>query len=192
MSGVAAIGLEHCAPQPTVLAMKEKLWSLSGDSFKILNAHSGDVAFQIKAKAISLREKTHLLDANGNEIACFQSKLKLLALHKTSRVYIPSKEEEVMEIKNKVAFVKSKMEASFKNLGDNGKLMTIEAVRDWRDKNVVISEKGGRELATITSKFNMKNVFLDGQTYFLNIHAGVDKAMVVLLAFAFVELENAS
>jgi uncharacterized protein YxjI len=188
MSGVAAIGLEHCAPQPTVLAMKEKLWSLSGDSFKILNAHSGDVAFQIKGKAISLREKKHLLDANGNEIACFQS--KLLALHKTFRVYIPSNEEEVMEIKNKVAFVKSKMEASFKNLGDNGKLMKIEAVGDWRDKNVVISEKGGRELATITRKFNMKNVFLDAQTYFLNIHAGVDKAMVVLLALAFDELEN--
>ncbi len=86
--------------------------------------------------------------------------------------------------------MKSKMEANFKNLCDNGRSMTIEAVGDWRDKNVVISEKGGRELATITRKFNMKNVFLDAQTYLLNIHAGVDKAMIVLLALAFDELEN--
>ncbi len=76
MSGIAAIDEEHCAPQPTVLAMKEKIWSLSGDSFKILDAHSGDVAFQIKGKAISLlRDKRQLMDANGFEIACYQSRL---------------------------------------------------------------------------------------------------------------------
>jgi len=68
--------------------------------------------------------------------------------------------------------------------------MTIEAVGDWRDKNVVISEKGGRELATITRKCNLKNIVLEDQTYYIRINSGVDKAMIVLLALAFDELEN--
>lgn len=188
MNRVAAISVEHCDQVPTVLVMKEKFWSLSGDSFKILDAQSRDVAFQIKGKAISLRDKKQLMDANGNEIARFQS--KLLSFYKTFRVYIPSKEEEVMEIKNKIAFLKSKMEATINNICDHGKPMTIEAVGDWRDKNVVISEKGGRELATITRKCNLKNIVLEDQTYYIRINSGVDKAMIVLLALAFDELEN--
>jgi len=65
--------------------------------------------------------------------------------------------------------------------------MTIEAVGDWRDKNVVISEKGGRELATITRKYNLKNIVLED--YYIRINSGVDKAMIVLLALAFDELD---
>ena len=54
----------------------------------------------------------------------------------------------------------------------------------------MISEKGGRELATITRKCNLKNIVLEDQTYYIRINSGVDKAMIVLLALAFDELEN--
>jgi len=187
MKNVAAIGATYCAVEPTTLAMKEKAFSLSGDTFKIKDAKSGQVVFQIEGKVISLHDKKKLLDGNGNEIAVFAK--KLVSIHKT---FVVSRgDEKLMTITKKMAFMKSKMVAEVKNLCSDGREMKIEAVGDWRDKNVVVSEEGGGILATISRKsLNLNSVAFDAQTYYLQVNPGVDSAMIVLLALAFDELEQ--
>jgi uncharacterized protein YxjI len=188
MNGVAAIGLEHCAQEPTTLMMKETE-SLPKDEFHIIDIQSENIAFQVKGRVLSRRDKKQLLDTHGNEIARF--KITIISLHKIFRVYTHSK-ENFMAVKRKFGAEKSKMVAEIKNICDDGRIMKIEVVGDWKGKNAVISEEGGEALATVSRKHNVEGSLLDDQAYYLNVNVGVDMAMVVLLALAFDELEDDS
>lgn len=188
MNGVAAIGLEHCAQERTTLMMKETE-SLPKDEFHVIDIQSENIAFQVKGRVLSRRDKKQLLDTNGKEIARF--KITIISLHKIFRVYTPSK-ENFMAVKRKFGADKSKMVAEIKNICDHGRIMKIEVVGDWKGKNAVISEEGGEALATVSRKHNVEDSLLDDQAYYLNVNVGVDMAMVVLLALAFDELEDDS
>eukprot|EP00590_Aulacoseira_subarctica_P005508 CAMPEP_0172423946 /NCGR_PEP_ID=MMETSP1064-20121228/19666_1 /TAXON_ID=202472 /ORGANISM="Aulacoseira subarctica , Strain CCAP 1002/5" /LENGTH=192 /DNA_ID=CAMNT_0013165575 /DNA_START=108 /DNA_END=686 /DNA_ORIENTATION=+ len=185
MNSVAAIGANYCAVEPTTLVMEERekaffTLSTSRATFNIKDARSGQIVFLIEGKGGSLQGKKIMLDGDGNEIAVFAEKLKLLSIH----FAVPRGDEKLMTITNKMAFMKYKMVAEIKNLCIDGRAMRIKAVGDWRNKTFVISEEGGGILATISRKSLMK------LTYYLEINPGVDSAMIVLLALAFAELEQ--
>lgn len=163
MSKVAAIGVDYCAPQPTTL----KITNISEDSVKVVDGTSGEVVFQIQSSPLS--SKRQLLDISGKEIAHLHSKSK------TFYVSVASDTEKVMNIKP------HKMKAEIKNLCDNGQSVTIDIVGD---KVVIIGIKGGRKLATITTKKIKKDIFKH-LSYSLNIYEGVDMTMIILLALAF-------
>ena len=185
MNSVAAIGANYCAVEPTTLVMEERekaFWQMSYSraTFKIKDAKSGQVVFLIQNKIGSQTGKKIMLDGDGNEIAVFAAKLKLLSIH-----FVVSRgDEKLMTITNKMACMKSKLVAEIKNLCSDGRDMKIEAVGDWRDKTFVISKEGGGILATISRKSLMK------LTYYLEINPGVDSAMIVLLALVFAELRQ--
>ena len=61
---IAAVNLSFCQPGPLTLVMKEKLWSLTGDSFKIKDTE-GNLYFQIAGRVMSIRDKKRLLDYAG-------------------------------------------------------------------------------------------------------------------------------
>ncbi len=182
MIGVAAIGMEHCAPAPTTLMIKETE-CLPKDEFHIIDKQSEIVAFQVRGQVLCRRDKKQLLDTSGNEIARF--KVIIISLHKIFRVYTSSK-EKFMSVKRKFGAEKSKMVAEIKNLCDDGRIMKIEVVGDWKGRNAVISNEGGEALATVSRKHELEDY------YFITVNEGVDKAMIVLLALAFDELEDES
>ncbi|KAH8159374.1 hypothetical protein CIB48_g8874 [Xylaria polymorpha] len=68
------------ARQPESLALKEKVMSLSGDSFDIKLAN-GQPIFQVKGETFSLSHRQHFCDVAGNEL--FTIRKKLIALHST-------------------------------------------------------------------------------------------------------------
>lgn len=68
------------ALQSERLVIKEKVLSLSGDSFDILS-EDGRPVFRIKGQAMSMSGRKHLTDMDGNFL--FDIRKKLVSLHPT-------------------------------------------------------------------------------------------------------------
>ena len=65
------------SPQQVTLVLKEKVWSLSGDTFTVHTADGADV-LQVKGKLASLHSKKTFTDMAGQEIFVLaEKKLKL-------------------------------------------------------------------------------------------------------------------
>ena len=67
--GIAVLDPRFVVPYPVQFKLKEKIWSWSGDDFKITETSSGATWFKVKGKTISLSDKKEFLDAHGNVIA---------------------------------------------------------------------------------------------------------------------------
>lgn len=68
------------AQRSETLVLKEKVLSLSGDSFDVKTA-DGNRAFEIKGETFTLSGRKHLLDSHGT--ALFDIRKEHFALHKT-------------------------------------------------------------------------------------------------------------
>lgn len=55
------------SPQQVTLVLREKVWSLSGDTFTVHTADGANV-MQVKGKLASLRSKKTFTDMHGNEL----------------------------------------------------------------------------------------------------------------------------
>jgi hypothetical protein len=71
---------QFIARQSESLVLKEKVLSLSGDSFDIKTI-TGQPVFQVKGEVFSLSGRKHLSDMSGNVL--FTIRKKLIALHAT-------------------------------------------------------------------------------------------------------------
>lgn len=77
-----ALGINptYCLPKQTTLVMKEKVWSLSGDTFHITD-EAGIEVVQCRGQTFSLSGRKEFADSQGRPL--FSLRNKLLALHKT-------------------------------------------------------------------------------------------------------------
>lgn len=69
-----------CYEHQKTLTMKEKVWSLSGDSFHITDEKDVEVV-RCQGSAISLSDRKEFQDPQGNPL--FSLRTKLIAIHKT-------------------------------------------------------------------------------------------------------------
>ena len=67
-------GIGSITTKQTGFVLKQKMWSLSGDSFDIKD-HEGNIVYKVKGKALSLRDTMHVSDANDTKVAVLQKKL---------------------------------------------------------------------------------------------------------------------
>ena len=74
------INAAYCMPNQTILCMKEKVWSLSGDTFHITD-QAGVEVLQCRGNTFSLSDRKEFADAQGRPL--FALRTKLLAIHKT-------------------------------------------------------------------------------------------------------------
>jgi uncharacterized protein YxjI len=70
----------YCLPKQTTLVMKEKVWSLSGDTFHIVDENGHEVV-QCRGQAFSLSDRKEFADAQGRPL--FSLRTKLLSIHKS-------------------------------------------------------------------------------------------------------------
>jgi hypothetical protein len=87
----------YCLPKQTVLAMKEKVWSLSGDTFHIVDENGQEVV-QCRGQAFSLSDRKEFADRAGNPL--FSLRTKLLSIHKSFYAEAPGG-EVLFEVKGK-------------------------------------------------------------------------------------------
>lgn len=165
--------------------LREKLFSLSGDSFIIKNADTDEEVFKVDGNALSVRDSKTLLNAEGNEL--FKMSSALISLH--SRMNI----EECAE-GNVIATIKKKGIINLPIFGgrtvnvwrgdsDEGDpWLTIEG--DLIRKDFVISE-GETEVAVISRKLlSMETLFTDKDEYCVRVNPGYDASLMLFIAIA--------
>lgn len=70
----------YCTPNQTVLCMKEKVWSLSGDTFHIVDQNNHEVV-QCRGQTFSLSDRKEFADSSGRPL--FSLRARLLSIHKS-------------------------------------------------------------------------------------------------------------
>jgi uncharacterized protein YxjI len=147
------------SPHEVVLALKEKVFSISGDDFTVRTAEGQDV-LKVKGKWISLRDSKKFTDMADNEIFTLQN--KLLSIHKSFNGVSPNNAHD-FEVSGKFKLLGSKSVVTFKNASD-GKDIELEVKGDWLDRSAEIT-LDGRVVASISRKFfNAREFFGDKQT----------------------------
>lgn len=182
MSEVAARFVQQ---QPVEYKLKEKAFSLSGDSFSIKRVDTGEPVFQVKGKAISLKDSKKLCDAHGN------------AIYKMT--------EELFSLRGRMAIQDAQTKAAVVNLRKKGyfKFFGAGTIQAWAGekedgepylevkgeffkRNFTIVEKAsGRTLATISRKaFTVSNFLLEKDTYVIRVEPNVNTALMVFFVVA--------
>ena len=70
----------YCTQNQTVLCMKEKVWSLSGDTFHIVDQNGHEVV-QCRGQAFSLSDRKEFADSSGRPL--FSLRTRHVSLHKS-------------------------------------------------------------------------------------------------------------
>ncbi|KAE8446675.1 hypothetical protein EG329_011718 [Mollisiaceae sp. DMI_Dod_QoI] len=175
----------YCMNKQTTLVMKEKVWSLSGDTFHIVDENGLEVV-QCRGQAMSLSDRKEFTSSTGAPL--FSLRTKLLSIHKSFYAELPSG-EILFEVKGKFSIGTSKMIATFTNASNRAHIELL-VKGDWLDRSAVIS-MDGTTVATIgRSYFNMREIFGGQQTYYVTVAPGVDLAMIAAICVCLDEKEN--
>jgi len=146
-------------PQQVTLALKEKIFSLSGDDFTVKTAEGLDIC-KVKGKAISLRDTKKFSDMQGHEL--FSLTNKMLAITKSFHGTSPDGKHD-FEVAGKFKLMGSKSVVTFKNASD-GKEVELVVKGDWMDRSAEITYMD-KPVAVISRKFfNASQFFGDKQT----------------------------
>ncbi|KAF8606971.1 DUF567-domain-containing protein [Ceratobasidium sp. AG-I] len=162
------------------LKLREKKWSLSGDSFEITDLQ-GQPHFKMEGNAWNIRSKKTLMQADGRPI--FNIQQKLLTLHFRYLVYNAdesTESEPLFEVKSHFSIKGAKLAVSFTNTSDN-RPVTLELKGDFFDRNAEITANGQAVARISRQTINAGELLFNQQTYFLTVAPGVDAATIVAL-----------
>jgi uncharacterized protein YxjI len=169
------------SPSPSVLQMKEKILSLSGDDFTITTT-SGAPVCKCKGKVFSIHGSKAFTDMQGNEL--FTLKKKMLAISKS--FVCESPQGFNIEVKGHFSIGSSKSSVHFKNAAD-GQEIELDLKGDWFDRSATIT-LAGRPVAKVSRKmFNVREIFGDKQTVSCPdcvVFGGEDKICLLVEALA--------
>ncbi|TVY48483.1 Protein LURP-one-related 15 [Lachnellula cervina] len=175
----------YCTPKQTILAMKEKVWSLSGDTFHITD-EAGHEILQCRGQTFSLSDRKEFADNAGRPL--FSLRTKLLSIHKCFYAEAPDG-QVLFEVRGKFSIGTSKMIATFQN-ASNGAPIELLVKGDWLDRSATIT-MGNVVVAQISrSYFNMREIFGGQQTYYVTIAPNVDLALMAAICVCLDEKEN--
>lgn len=92
---ICAVEPRFCLPRAVQLKIKEKMFSFSGDDFKIADPSDGTIYFRCAGKAFSLRDKKTLLDNMGQPV--LNMKEGLLTFTDKFTIYAGNSSDNVWE-----------------------------------------------------------------------------------------------
>ncbi|KAF2455905.1 tubby C-terminal-like domain-containing protein [Lineolata rhizophorae] len=178
---------QFTAQRTETLILKEKVMSLSGDSFDIKTV-DGRPIFKVKGDAFSLSGRKAVSDMQDNHL--FDIRQRHLTMHSTYYCEDPSG-NEFFEVKNKIRFLSSKAVATFISAG-TGKQESLLMKGNFFDSRAeIVDESTGNLVAVIDRKFmNASELLFSQQTYALTVAPGVDMALMVAMCIALDEHRN--
>ncbi|CZS93917.1 related to DUF567 domain protein [Rhynchosporium graminicola] len=175
----------YCVNKQTTLVMKEKVWSLSGDTFHIVDENNHEVV-QCRGQTFSISDRKQFASSTGQPL--FSLRTRLLRLHKS--FYAEGANGQVLfEVKGKFSIGSSKMVATFANASTKQNIELL-IKGDWFDRSASIT-MGNIVVAQISrSYFNMREIFGGQQTYYVTVAPGVDLALIAAICVCLDEREN--
>ncbi|KAI9923712.1 hypothetical protein ASPWEDRAFT_142195 [Aspergillus wentii DTO 134E9] len=165
------------------LALKEKIFSLSGDSFDVKLAN-GQVFLKVTGSVMSLSDRKSVEDAYGNHL--FDIGKEHFHLHTTYAIKDPNG-NKIAEVKSGFALLGSKATATFTGL--NGKEVTLLMKGNWSDRTAdIVDQNSGQTVARLGRKlFDGREILFGQETYAAVVAPGVDGALIAALCICFDE-----
>ncbi|KXH45635.1 hypothetical protein CSIM01_09704 [Colletotrichum simmondsii] len=160
------------ARQSETLVLKEKILSITGDSFDIKLAN-GQPILRVQGKALSISGRKAVYDMSGNHL--FDIVKEHLHLHTTFAAQDP-KGNKIMEVKNSFA----------------RKTESLEMKGNWLSTQAdIVDTNTGQVLGRIDRNMLRARDFFGGkQTYALTVAPGVDMALMCALCICLDEKKN--
>ena len=174
----------YMTQQQVSLLLSEQVLGLSGDDFKITDAYTGQLWFQINGKAFSFRDKKTLLNVYGQAICNLRD--KMISIPPKQEIYAgDSSDKLICQIKKQFSLFQTKLSIPVVNL-TNGQEITIYLKGDWIEKRaqIMLGDKHGPVIATISRQISLKEIFFKKQDYIATIAPGVDAALIVMICVA--------
>ncbi|KAF2743626.1 DUF567-domain-containing protein [Sporormia fimetaria CBS 119925] len=175
-----AIGMfpQFFAQQSETLVLREKVMSLSGDSFEIKLAN-GTPLFRVEGSVLSISGRKKFTDMAGNHL--FDICREHLHIHTTFVLENPQK-QKIMEVKYKFQLLGSKAVATF-TTSTTGKQEQLVMKGKWFDTtaDIIDEAQGGIVVARINRKLSGKDMLFGQQTYGVYVAPGVDMAVIAAL-----------
>ncbi|KAG0652400.1 hypothetical protein D0Z07_1395 [Hyphodiscus hymeniophilus] len=183
---ILGVNPSYCVPHQTTLVMREKVWSLSGDTFHIVDQNNHEV-LQCRGQALSLSDRKEFADSSGRPL--FSLRTRHFTIHKT--FYGQAGDgRELFEVKGKFSLGGSKMLATFTNTASSNAAVELLIKGDWFDRSAEI-KMGNVVVAQIARKMlNMREIFGGQQTYFVTVAPGVDLSLIAAVCVCLDEKEN--
>ncbi len=210
---------QFIARQTETLILREKVMSLSGDSFEI-KLQSGAPILRIQGKVMSLSGRKSVYDMAGNHL--FDIQKELLHIHATFAAIDPQG-RKLLEVKSSFArkllpfsipqllggwvrrlvlwsanntcpvVLGSKARATFTN-ATTGQPESLMMKGNWFDSAAdIVDEKTGMVVAQINRKLlSGRDILFGQQTYALTVAPNVDLALMVAMCICMDEKNNES
>ncbi|KAF0717598.1 Aste57867_2208 [Aphanomyces stellatus] len=174
---ISAIHPKFAAPVPVCLHLKQKLWSWSGDDFTIRDPNTNTPYFRIKGNALSIRRKKTLLDFQGATVAVMEE--PVMSFVRRQEVFTPSM-SKMFDITPRITVFKNVLDCTVVDCV-TGRTHVLGIRGDWLARKTVITCDG----IPIAKVFSPLKFVQD--EYYVNIAAGFDMALIVLLCMALEE-----
>ncbi|KAF4768835.1 hypothetical protein HAV15_008522 [Penicillium sp. str.  len=181
-----AIFEQYISKEPQTIVLKEKVLSVSGDSFDIKLAN-GEPFLKVQGAWVSLSGRKKVEDAHGKHL--FDIVKELLHIRSTYAIE-DTHRKKICEVKSSLTLIGSKATASFTD--NNGKAVTLKMKGGWFDHTAdIVDEKSGQTVARIDRKLlSGRDLVFGQQTYAVVVAPGVDAALIAALCICFDEKNN--
>lgn len=172
--------------EQTVYCMKEKLASLSGDSFTIKD-EAGDEKFNVDGTSLSIREKKTLSDSDGNELYQIKEELINFSLREKQYILDAESEETLFTLRKAGVLIDRNTVNVFEGDDDEGEPCFVIA-GGFMEKEFEIADADGVAVCQIDRRaFNIENM-MDKDTYAIQVEEGQDAALMIAFAVAVDEM----
>ncbi|KAJ0418956.1 tubby C-terminal-like domain-containing protein [Aspergillus carlsbadensis] len=174
--------------RPQTMVLKERILSLSGDSFEI-KLDNGAPLVKVNGAFFSLSGRKRVEDLNGNHLYDLR-KEHMHLLHPTCVMEGPSG-KKLCEVKSRVKLLSSKARATYTD-PRTGKVVSLVMQGNWLDHVAkIVNEETGEIVASIyRNRFNARNLIFGQDTYRVAVAPGVDMALIAGLCMSFDEKNN--
>eukprot|EP00092_Neocalanus_flemingeri_P011984 GFUD01012921.1.p1 GENE.GFUD01012921.1~~GFUD01012921.1.p1 ORF type:complete len:239 (+),score=46.11 GFUD01012921.1:60-719(+) len=186
---------QYVQQEPTILKLKEKFFSFSGDDCVIKDL-SGSTWFKINAETFSMSNKRSMMDTEGRVIAGYRK--KLLSMHATAYitgevngrtlVYATIKKESMMSFVASAEIFLHNPPVDIDNVTTDGLNAEIRVEGDFFAKKydfMMGNRDNPYKVAQVVRKWM---TFMENNSYYVNIGTNMDVAFVCMCAMAIDEL----
>ncbi|KAF2651216.1 hypothetical protein K491DRAFT_682318 [Lophiostoma macrostomum CBS 122681] len=175
-------------PEPETIVLKEKVLSITGDSFSIKTV-GGIPLFQVEGKVMSLSGRKKVRDMQGNHL--FDICKEHFHIHTTFAIKGPD-DKKIMQVKSKFKLFGSEAIATFTSTTTGqDEVLTMKGNFFDTTANITDEAKNGIVVARIDRKLlSGKDIIFGQQTYAVQIAPNVDKALIAAMCICLDEKKN--
>ncbi|KAL2827114.1 tubby C-terminal-like domain-containing protein [Aspergillus pseudoustus] len=187
VSQPVALFEQFIAREEQRLVLKEKVLSLSGDSFEI-KLENGMPVLKVVGSVLSFSGRKRVEDMNGNHL--YDLRKEHLHLHTTYVMEGPNG-NKMCEVRSSYKIIGSKATATYTD-PQTGNAVNLVMQGNWMDHVAkIVNQQTGEPVASIFRKrFNARNLLFGQDTYIVSVAPGVDLALVAGLCICFDEKNN--